>query len=158
MKEIGRLFWMIVGVALGVAGTFTLRSGPDKVQAASNDRYEDYVMCTGPVEVIPKTPTDGVWLLDYKGGKLLGTVIDRVKGKIVTWAEVDLVEPVRHSAQAERPFHHDGRHHRPGTVRPVHRRDHDRQVRRLHMGPRPDHQPGMVIRRHDMTSFRQAAK
>ena len=26
------------------------------------------------------------------------------------------------------------------------------------MGPRPDHQPGMVIRRHDLTYFRHAAK
>ena len=35
-------------------------------------------------------PTDGVWVLDYRAGKLLGTVIDRVQGKIVGWAEVDL--------------------------------------------------------------------
>ena len=41
--------------------------------------------------VQPKTPTDGVWLLDYRAGKLLGTVIDRISGKIVGWAEVDLV-------------------------------------------------------------------
>ena len=30
-------------------------------------------------------------MLDYRGGKLLGTVIDRGNGKIVGWAEVDLV-------------------------------------------------------------------
>ena len=35
-------------------------------------------------------PTDGVWLLDYRSGKLLGTVVDRDKGKINGWAEVDL--------------------------------------------------------------------
>jgi hypothetical protein len=34
--------------------------------------------------------TDGVWLLDYRSGKLLGTLIDRNQGKIVGWAEVDL--------------------------------------------------------------------
>jgi hypothetical protein len=35
--------------------------------------------------------TDGVWMLDYRSGKLLGTVIDKAQGKIVGWAEVDLV-------------------------------------------------------------------
>ena len=47
--------------------------------------------CTGAVSVNPKAPTDGVWMLDYRGGKLLGTVIDRTTGKIGGWAEVDLV-------------------------------------------------------------------
>jgi hypothetical protein len=59
--------------------------------ASSNDRYQDYVMCTGAVSSNGKGPTDGVWLLDYRGGKLLGTVIDRTTGKISGWAEVDLV-------------------------------------------------------------------
>ena len=35
--------------------------------------------------------TDGVWLLDYRTGRLLGSLIDRNNGKIVSWAEVDLV-------------------------------------------------------------------
>ncbi len=39
----------------------------------------------------PSAPTDGVWLLDYRAGKLLGTVVDRAAGKIVGWAELDLV-------------------------------------------------------------------
>src|SRR5438874_2364820 len=43
---------------------------------AANDRFEDYIMCTGAVAVSPKALTDGVWLLDYRSGKLLGTVID----------------------------------------------------------------------------------
>ena len=38
-----------------------------------------------------RNPTDGVWLLDYRSGRLLGTVIDRGLGKISGWAEVDLV-------------------------------------------------------------------
>jgi hypothetical protein len=35
---------------------------------------------------------DGVWLLDYRSGRLLGTIINRVSGKITGWAEVDLVK------------------------------------------------------------------
>ena len=56
-------------------------------------------MCTGAVAVNPRAPTDGVWLLDYRAGKLLGTVIDRTQGKIVGWAEVDLVERVQRPAE-----------------------------------------------------------
>ena len=64
---------------------------PEPALASANDRYQDYIMCTGAVSVNPKVPTDGVWMLDYRGGKLLGTVIDRTTGKISGWAEVDLV-------------------------------------------------------------------
>ena len=49
----------------GAAGTVYFMSEPPQALAA-NDRYEDYVI-PGPVEVLPKTPTDGVWVLDYKG-------------------------------------------------------------------------------------------
>ena len=60
--------------------------------AGSNDRFEDYVMCTGAVAVNTRTPLEGVWLLDYRAGKLLATVIDRGSGKIGGWAEVDLTK------------------------------------------------------------------
>ena len=158
MKEIGRLFWMMVGVALGVAGTLYFGSGPDKVQAASNDRYEDYVICTGPVDVIPKTPTDGVWLLDYKRGKLLGTVIDRVKGQIATWAEVDLVSQFDIQPKQNVHFIMTAGSIAQGQSALYIAETTTGKFGVYTMGPRPDHQPGLVIRRHDMTSFRQAAK
>ena len=91
----------LLGLAFGVVGTIAFANPflihhqhslqPQDVQAATNDRFGDYVMCTGAVGINPKSPTDGVWMLDYKSGKLLGTVIDRTIGKIVGWAEVDLV-------------------------------------------------------------------
>src|SRR5262249_8838316 len=43
------------------------------------------------------------WLLDYRAGKLLGTVIDRNQGKIVGWAEVDLV--TEFGVQPKQPVH-----------------------------------------------------
>jgi len=102
MRMSGLMFGLIGGVALGAVGTafcigpiqqavFHNNHHPQNLlQAGGSDRYEDYVMCTGSASVNPKTPTDGVWLLDYRGGKLLATVIDRNSGKITAWADLDL--------------------------------------------------------------------
>jgi len=81
----------LAGIAGGVVATVILSGPPRTAVASSSDRYQDYVMCTGAVSSNGKGPMDGVWLLDYRGGKLLGTVIDRGTGKITGWAEVDLV-------------------------------------------------------------------
>lgn len=81
----------LAGVACGLVAALLINTSPKAAVASSNDRYQDYIMCTGAVSVKAKVPTDGVWMLDYRGGKLLGTVIDRTTGKIGGWAEVDLV-------------------------------------------------------------------
>src|SRR4051812_40574018 len=90
----------LAGALIGIVGTLVFANPvpilphlhPHPVLASgSNDRYQDYIMCTGAVAVTPRSPTDGVWMLDYKSGKLLGTVIDRTVGRIIGWAEVDLV-------------------------------------------------------------------
>src|SRR5262245_24813082 len=86
MKDAGRLLWLVGGIVAGGAAVGYIVSRPSPVQAGSNDRFEDYVLCTGTVST-GKNLTDGVWLLDYRAGKLLGTVIDRTQGKIVGWAE-----------------------------------------------------------------------
>ena len=90
MKDMGRLLWLGVGVTLGVVASWGFLTQSKPAQAG-NDRYEDYILCTGPVAVTHTAPTDGIWLLDYRAGKLLGTLIDRSQGKILSWAEVDLV-------------------------------------------------------------------
>src|SRR3954470_21922769 len=81
-----------LALAPGVVGTVLYQGPQPAAQARANDRFEDYVMCTGACAVNPRAPTDGVWLLDYRNGKLMGTVIDRAQGKIVGWAEVDLTD------------------------------------------------------------------
>lgn len=94
MTERGRLVWLTVGLLVGGVGVaVALWFGQARIAEAGNgnDRFEDYILCTGPVSMNAKGITDGVWLLDYKAGKLLGTVIDRNQGKILGWAEVDLV-------------------------------------------------------------------
>jgi hypothetical protein len=158
MKEVGRLFWLLVGGVLGVAGTLYFVSGPAKVLANSNDRYEDFIMCTGPVEVIPKTPTDGVWVLDYKGGKLLGTVINKANGKIVSWAEVDLVNEFNIQPRQNVHFMMTSGTIAQGQAALYVAETTTGKFGVYTMGPRPDHQPGMVIRRHDLTWFRQPGK
>src|SRR4051794_3099065 len=90
MTDRGRLLWLVVGLLLGAAATTAYLTQTPRAFAA-NDRYEDYILSTGAVASKPGSPTDGVWLLDYRAGKLLGTLIDRVQGKIIGWAEVDLV-------------------------------------------------------------------
>ena len=96
MRTTGRLLTsvvmagMVVGLALGAVGVGVRLGHPAPAGAANGDRFEEYVMCTGACAVSPRAPTDGVWLLDYRAGKLLGTVIDRTSGKIVGFAEVDL--------------------------------------------------------------------
>src|SRR5438270_5760343 len=95
MKSTGRYLNLGLGAALGVIASLLYQGTQPAVQARPNDRFEDYVLCTGACAVSPLNPrmpipTDGVWLLDYRNGKLLGTVVDRGQGKITGWAEVDL--------------------------------------------------------------------
>jgi hypothetical protein len=91
MKLSGQVGALAVGAVVGAVAAGVALSQPRPAGAASSDRYQDFVMATGAVTLRPGLDTDGVWLLDYKAGKLLGTVIDKSAGKIVGWAEVDLV-------------------------------------------------------------------
>jgi hypothetical protein len=86
------LILAILGVVVGLAGGWLL-FGQIHPAHAANDRYQDYIISTGPASVGLVGPDlDGVWLLDYRAGKLLGTVVNRVSGKISGFAEVDLVK------------------------------------------------------------------
>jgi hypothetical protein len=94
MARFNQLVTLAAGAALGAValGTTLLLTGePRPAQASAVDRFQDYVMATGAVSLGPRSQADGVWMLDYRSGKLLGTVIDKTQGKIVGWAEVDLV-------------------------------------------------------------------
>ena len=153
MKDYGRLFWMIVGIALGGGVTAYFVSSPAKV-LANNDRFEDYIMCTGPCEVIPKTPTDGIWMLDYNRGKLLGTVIDR-EGKIHSWAEVDLTSQFGIQPRQNVHFVMTTGTIAAGQAALYVAETTTGKLGIYSMGARPGRQPGIEIRRHDLTWFRQ---
>ena len=157
MKDSGRLLWLTVGLVLGGAGAGLYFGQAVPVQAA-NDRYDDYVMCTGPVSIAGKSQTDGVWLLDYRSGKLLGTVIDKTAGKMVGWAEVDLV--AEYGIQPRQNVHFLMT---TGNISQGHAALYVAETTTgkfgvYTMGPRPDGQAGVGIRRHDLVLFRQAPK
>jgi hypothetical protein len=155
VNDTRRLLWLGVGLLLGVLGVGLYLGHQPKARAA-NDRYDDYILCTGPCAVIPRVPTDGVWLLDYRAGKLLGTVVDRNAGKILGWAEVDLVTefglPPRQNV------------HFLMTTGVINQNQSALYVAETTsakfgvytMNMRPDGQPGIMIRRHDLVMFRPA--
>ena len=118
-----RRTWMTVSAAMicGLAiGWFFNSKQP--VFAGSVDRYEDFIMATGPVNQsfvgnsgagaagnnqFFNAELDGVWVLDYKAGKLLASTINRQTGKMVTFGEVDLVREFEIAPRANVHFHDD---------------------------------------------------
>jgi hypothetical protein len=155
MKEVGRLLWLIVGVLIGAAGVGFWMEGSKPVQAG-NDRHEDYVLCTGPVAAVLHVPTDGVWVLDYRSGKLLGTVINRALGKIIGWAEVDLVGEFGIPPRQNVHFLMTTGQVANGQAALYVAETTTGKFGVYTMGPRRDNLPGIAIIRHDLTVFRQA--
>jgi hypothetical protein len=155
MQDLMRFLWLVGGIALGITAT-VLYLGSSQPLLANNDRSEDFVICTGPVSVSPKAQTDGVWLLDYRSGKLLGTVIDRGAGKIVGWAEVDLV--TEFGVQPKQPVHFmmTTGNIATGQAALYVAETTTGKMGVYTMGSRTDGKVGVVIRRHDLVLFRQA--
>lgn len=152
MRIVGMAFGLIVGVAIGLG-----YRGFDQPVWAMVDRHEDSILCTGPVSVNPGSKTDGVWLLDYRTGRLMGTLIDRNSGKVASWAEVDLVAEFGVAPRNNVHFmmitgsiaHGQAALYLAETV--------SGKFGVYTMGPRHDGVAGIAIRRHDMTSFRPRA-
>jgi len=157
MRDRGRLLWLAVGLLLGGVG-IAIYLAAGRPVLASNDRFEDYILCTGAVAVSPRAPTDGVWLLDYRSGKLLGTVIDRNVGKIIGWAEVDLVTEFSIAPRQNVHFLMTTGNIAQGQAALYIAETTTGKLGVYSMGPRPDGASGVVIRRHDVVPFRQPPK
>ena len=154
MRDLGRLSWLCVGLILGITGaTFAYRVTPTQVLAA-NDRHEDYVLCTGPVLVNPRVPSDGIWLLDYRTGRLMGTVIDHLAGTIAGWAEVDLVKEFDIPPRSNVHFLMTCGVINNGQSALYVAETQTGKFAVYTMGIRPDNQSGMSIMRHSIASFR----
>ena len=156
MKSLGRFAWMATGIALGVVAAMFYLGQPRPAGAASNDRYQDTIMATGAVSINARVQTDGVWLLDYKSGKLLGTVIDRSQGKIVGWAEVDLQTEFNIAPKQDVHFMMTTGYITQGQSALYLAETTTGQMGVYTMGP-GQNAGGVVIRRHDLTKFRQQA-
>ena len=133
MKSAGHWVVLVVGIGLGVVGSQFLSGPTSTLQARPNDRYEDYVMCTGACAVGPaaRRPTAS-GCSTTAPASCSARSSTATQGKIVGWAEVDLVSEFELPPQAERPLPDDDRHITAGPGGPVRRRDPTGQVRRLH--------------------------
>lgn len=156
MRMMGTLGLIALGVVVGVAATAIYLSQSRPAVAASNDRYQDYIMATGAVSVNPRVQTDGVWLLDYKAGKLLGTVIDRTQGKIVGFAEVDLTTEFGLQAKQDVHFMMTTGYVTQGQSALYLAETSTGQFGVYTMAPGQNGN-GVIIKRHDITKFRQQA-
>ena len=158
MNDGGRLLWLVVGLVLGAVGVGVYLAPQQRAQAAANDRYDDYILCTGAVAVTRTAPTEGVWLLDYRAGKLLGTLIDRSSGKIGGFAEVDLVTEFGLPPRQNVHFMMTTGMIAQGQSALYVCETTSGKFAVYTMGVRPDGQPGVQIRRHDLILFRQGPR
>jgi hypothetical protein len=154
MRATGSLGLVAIGLVVGTAATVFYLGQSRPAVAASNDRYQDYIMATGAVSVNPRVQTDGVWLLDYKAGKLLGTVIDRTQGKIVGFAEVDLTTEFGLQAKQDVHFMMTTGYVTQGQSALYLAETSTGQFAVYTMAAGQNGN-GIVIRRHDITKFRQ---
>jgi hypothetical protein len=156
MKSAGQFVILCVGLGLGALGATLYQGSPRTVEARPNDRFEDYVMCTGACALTPRAPTDGVWLLDYRSGKLLGTVIDRTQGKILGWAEVDLTGEFNIAPKSNVHFLMTTGNIAAGQAALYVAEVTSGKFGVYTLGPDVNAQTGVSIRRHDLVMFRKA--
>jgi len=148
---------LAAGAALGMVAAMFYLGQPRVAGAASNDRYQDYVMATGAVNINARVQTDGVWMLDYKTGKLLGTVIDKSQGKVVGWAEVDLVEEFKVQPKQDVHFMMTTGYITQGQSALYLAETTTGQIGVYTLSGGANGQ-GIVIKRHDLATFRKVAE
>ena len=158
MNDRRRWLWLGAGLLLGAFCAVCYFGQQPQATAGSNDRYDDYILCTGAVATNPKSPTDGVWLLDYRAGKLLGTVIDRGSGKIFGWAELDLVGEFDLPPRQNVHFLMTTGMIAQGQAALYIAETTSGKFAVYTMGQRPDGKQGAMIKRHDLVYFRGGPK
>lgn len=98
-----RRAWLSISASLvaGVAIGWFFNAKQPVFAGGGTDRHEDFILATGPInQSFSNNPNaqflnaelDGVWMLDYKSGKLLANTINRQTGKMIGFGEVDLVK------------------------------------------------------------------
>lgn len=158
MNDLGRLGWLGVGLVLGItSAAVAIQWTPPRAYGA-NDRHEDYVLCTGPVLVNPRVPSDGIWLLDYRTGRLMGTVINHLSGTIAGWAEVDMVKEFDIPPRSDVHFLMTCGVINNGQSALYVAETTTGKFGVYTMGIRPDNQSGMMIQRHSISNFRATSQ
>jgi hypothetical protein len=156
MRYFRHLLLFAVGLLAGIAGTNYFASSPRQA-LAFNDRHEDHVMCTGSVTLGPNFVADGIWLLDYRAGKLLGTVVDRNFGKVLPWAEADLVQEFNIAPKQNVHFMMTTGTTLSGQTPLYITEVNTGRFAVYTMMARADGRPGVIIRKHDATVWRPQA-
>jgi hypothetical protein len=151
-----RVLTLVVGAALGGAGVYFSATAPAPVKAGSVDRFQDFIMATGAVSWNARTQLDGVWMLDYRAGKLLATCVDKTQGKTVGWAEVDLVSEFEVQPRQDVHFMMVTGYVSPGQSALYVAETVTGKFGVYTMAPGPNGQ-GVIVRRHDLTTFRKTA-
>jgi hypothetical protein len=155
MKDNSRLVCLLMGVIVGGLGAMWCLDRPREARA-SNDRSEDFILSTGAVRVLPGVPTDGVWLLDYRSGLLLATLIDRNSGKIIGWAELDMVAEFGLAPRDNVHFLMTTGMITEGQAALYVAEVSSGKFGVYTMGRQANNQNGLVIKRHDIVYFRKA--
>jgi hypothetical protein len=156
-RHTGRVLWLASGIALGIGLAMFVFSS-DRRALAANDRYEDYIMCTGAAATTPRSVTDAVWLLDYRSGRLLATMIDRYIGKVIGWADVDLVTDLGIAPRQNVHFMMTTGNVTQGQAALYVAETVSGRFAVYTIGPRLDGGPGFAIRKQDMLWFRPQPK
>lgn len=146
---------LILGIVLGASGA-VLVGFLSRPAYAYNDRSESYVICTGTAGVNPRSPLDGVWLLDHKQGKLLATLIDRTVGKITGFAELDLAREFGVTPSQASNFLMTSGTITPGQSALYLVETTSGKFGVYSLGPTMDGNSGVTILRHDLTNFRRS--
>jgi hypothetical protein len=155
MRDKMKFVWLLAGLLTGSIG-MSLYYGPIRVAEANGDsRFEDFIICTGRVTTYEGNPWDGVWLLDYRSGKLLGTMIDHKTGKIFGFAEVDLVKEFGLKPKQNVHFMMTTGATHKGQDALYLAETTTGKLGVYTMGPQAAPVMGVAIRRHDMVFFRQ---
>jgi hypothetical protein len=155
MKGVMKYVWLAAGLLVGVVGT-SVYYGPIRVAEASGDcRHEDYILCTGKIGIFNGEPKDGVWLLDYRSGKLLATMVDHKTGKIFGFAEMDLVSEFGLKPKQDVHFMMTTGAIKNGQDALYLVEKSTGKLGVYTMGPNAGPTTGVAIRRHDMVYFRQ---
>jgi len=142
------------GLALGFATACHFAGKPNTVEASGTDRHQDYVMATGAVSLNARTQLDGLWMLDYRAGKLLGSCVDKTQGKMMPWAEVDLVNEFQVAPKQDVHFMMTSGYLAPGQSALYVAETVTGKFGVYTMAAGPNGQ-GVIIRRHDLTNFRK---
>ena len=153
MRRASAIVAGLAGVGLGVLVSLFGFNTSQSLRASTSDRYQDYVMCTGAVSINPRLQTDGVWLLDYRSGKLLATVVDKSQGKIVGWTEVNLADEFKLQPLQDVHFIMTTGYIAQGMSALYVAETSTGKFGVYSMGPAANGS-GISINRHDLTSFR----